>query len=88
MSSSVSAIMRRTQHEAPRAIVARQVKEQRRRYARTALRSLARNLRGRPAGQIHRVLYDSLKPLGVRLPAATLHELAADIAAGRPVELP
>jgi hypothetical protein len=33
-------------------------------------------------------LGSSLAPLGVRLTPATLRELAADIAAGRPVELP
>jgi hypothetical protein len=34
------------------------------------------------------MLRDSLSPLGVRLSPTTLRELAADIAAGRPVELP
>ena len=43
---------------------------------------------GRPATQIHATLRGSLAPLGVRLTPATLRELAADIAAGRPVELP
>ena len=52
--------------------VARQVKQQRRGYATAVLRTLARTHQGRPATQIH----------------ATLRELAADIAAGRPVELP
>ncbi len=68
--------------------VARQVKQQRRGYATAVLRTLARTHRGRPATQIHATLRSSLAPLGVRLNPATLRELAADIAAGRPVELP
>jgi hypothetical protein len=52
------------------------------------LRTLARTHRGRPAIQIHATLRSSLAPLGVRLTPARLRELAADIAAGRPVELP
>ena len=68
--------------------VARQVKQQRRGYAAAVLRTLARTHQGRPATQIHATLRGSLAPLGVRLTPATLRELAADIAAGRPVELP
>jgi hypothetical protein len=68
--------------------VARQVKQQRRGYAAAVLRTLARTHRGRPATQIRATLRGSLAPLGVRLTPATLRELAADIAAGRPVELP
>ena len=68
--------------------VARQVRQQRRGYAIAVLRSLARTHRGRPAAQIHATLRSSLTPLGVRLTPASLRELAADIAAGRPVELP
>ena len=68
--------------------VARQVKQQRRGYASAVLRTLARTHRGRPATQIHATLRSSLTPLGVRLTPATLRELAADIAAGRPVEVP
>ena len=68
--------------------VARQVKQQRRGYATAVLRTLARTHRGRPATQIHATLRSSLAPLGVRLTPAGLRELAADIAAGRPVELP
>jgi hypothetical protein len=68
--------------------VARQVKQQRRGYAAAVLRTLARTQRGRPATQIRATLRGSLAPLGVRLTPATLRELAADIAAGRPVELP
>ncbi len=66
--------------------VARQVKQQRRGYAAAVLRTLARTHRGRPATQIRATLRGSLAPLGVRLTPATLRELAADIAAGRPVE--
>ena len=68
--------------------VARQVQQQRRGYAAAVLRTLARTHRGRPATQIHATLRSSLKPLGVRLAPATLRQLAVDIAAGRPVELP
>ena len=68
--------------------MARQVKQQRRGYATAVLRTLARTHRGRPATQIHTTLRSSLAPLGVRLTPAMLRALAADIAAGRPVELP
>jgi hypothetical protein len=68
--------------------VARQVKLQRRGYATAVLRTLARTHRGRPTTQIHATLRSSLAPLGVRLTPTALRELAADIAAGRPVELP
>jgi hypothetical protein len=68
--------------------VARQVRQQRRGYASAVLRTLARTQRGRPATQIYATLRSSLTPLGVRLSPARLRELAADIAAGRPVELP
>jgi len=68
--------------------VAQQVKQQRRGYATAVLRTLARTHQGRPATQIHATLRSSLAPLGVRLNPATLRELATDIAAGRPVELP
>jgi hypothetical protein len=68
--------------------VARQVQQQRRGYATAVLRTLARTHRGRPTTQIHATLRSSLAPLGVRLTPAGLRELAADIAAGRPVALP
>ena len=71
-----------------RASMSPQVKQQRRGYAQAVLRALARSQRGRPIPQIQRVLRDALSPLGVRLSPAALQELAADIAAGRPVELP
>jgi hypothetical protein len=71
-----------------RASMSRQVQQQRRGYAQAVLRALARSQRGRPTPQIQRVLRDALSPLGVRLPPAALQELAAGIAAGRPVELP
>jgi len=73
---------------APAAAVARQVKEQRRGYARAVLRALARSQQGQPTAQVQRTLRDSLTPLGVRLSPTTLRELAADITAGRSVELP
>ncbi len=67
--------------------VARQIKAQRRGYARAVLRTLAHTQQHRPAAQVQRLLRDTLTPLGVRLPAATLHQLASDITAGRPVDL-
>ena len=67
--------------------VASQIKHQRSLYARAVLRGLARTQQGRPTVQVHRVLREALTPLGVRLPAATLRQLAADITAGRPVDL-
>ena len=78
----------RSQPETRRTSMSRQVKQQRRGYAQAVLRALARSQRGRPTAQVQRMLRDSLSPLGVRLSPAALHELAADIAAGRPVELP
>jgi hypothetical protein len=71
-----------------RAATARQVALQRRGYAAAVLRALARHQRGRTTAQIRRTLRDSLTPLGLRLSPAALHQLATDIAAGRPVELP
>jgi hypothetical protein len=71
-----------------RAAAARQVALQRRGYAAAVLRALARNQRGRTTAQIQHTLRESLTPLGLRLSPAALHQLAADIAAGRPVELP
>ena len=71
-----------------RAAAARQVALQRRGYAAAVLRALARHQRGRTTAQIQRMLRDSLTPLGLRLSPAALHQLATDIAAGRPVELP
>jgi hypothetical protein len=68
--------------------VSRQIAQQRRGYAGAVLRALARTHRGRPTGVVQRVLTDALKPLGVRLSSVELHELAADISAGKPVVLP
>jgi len=70
-----------------RANVARRIKDQRRGYARAVLRTLARTQQHRPTAQVQRLLRDTLTPLGVRLPAATLQQLASDITAGRPVDL-
>jgi hypothetical protein len=78
----------RRQPGLPRASISRQVQQQRRGYAQAVLRALARSQRGRPTPQVQRVLRDALSPLGVRLSPAVLQELAAGIAAGRPVELP
>ena len=63
-------------------------KQQRRGYAAAVLRTLARTHWGRPASQIHATLRSTLAPPGMRLTPATLRELAADIAASRPFELP
>ncbi len=71
----------------PHGSVASQIKQQRRVYARAVLRSLARTQQRQPTGQVHRVVREALTSLGIRLPAATLHQLAADITAGRPVDL-
>ena len=68
--------------------VSRQIAQQRRGYAGAVLRALARTHRGRPTAVVHRVLNDALTPLGVRLSSAELHELVADINAGKPVALP
>jgi len=73
---------------APRNTAAAQVKSQRRRYASAVLRSLSRTYAGRPAHEVQRVLASAMRPLGVRANAGTLHQLALEIAAGRPVELP
>ncbi len=67
--------------------MARQIKDQRHGYARAVLRTLARTQQDRPAAQVQRLLHDALTPLGVRLPAATLMQLASDNTAGRPVDL-
>jgi hypothetical protein len=77
----------RARPNATRATIARQVNHQRSRYADAVLRSLARSQQGRPIPQIQHLLRNALTPLGVRLPSATLHQLATDIAAGRPVTL-
>ncbi len=73
---------------APRSTAAAQVRAQRRRYASAVLCSLSRTYAGRPAHEVQRVLASSMRPLGVRVNAGTLHQLAMEIAAGRPVELP
>ena len=70
-----------------RATIARQVNKQRSRYASAVLRSLARSQQGQPTAHIQNLLRNSLTPLGVRLSSAKLHQLATDIAAGRPVAL-
>ena len=88
MSGSAAATTRRVQPGTGHATAARQVVLQRRTYARAVLASLARSLRGRPAPQIQGVLREAMTSLGVRLPAATLHELAVEIASGRAVTLP
>lgn len=67
--------------------VAGQVRAQRGRYANAVLQSLARSHRGQPAARVQKVLKSSLTPLGVRLSPTRLHQLATEIAAGRPVEL-
>ncbi len=73
---------------APRSTAAAQIKAQRCRYASAVLRSLSHTYAGRPAPEVQRVLASSMRPLGVRVNAGTLHQLAVEIAAGRPGELP
>jgi hypothetical protein len=68
--------------------VARRIRDQRRGYAQAVLRGLARTHRNQPPVQVQRVVRNALTPLGIRLPPAVVTELAANIAAGRPVELP
>ena len=70
-----------------RTSIAGQVNQQRTRYAAAVLGSLARTQQGRPATQIQQLLRNALTPLGIRLSPAKLHQLAGDIAAGRPVAL-
>lgn len=77
-----------TRQPRSKAAVARQVKEQRRGYARAVLAALARSLRGRPTPQVRRVLRDSLRPLGVRLSPVDLRAIAKNISTGQPVQLP
>jgi hypothetical protein len=68
--------------------VARQIKDQRRGYARAVLQGLARTYQGRPATNVATTLRQALTPLGVRLSPTQLQKLARDIEAGHPVELP
>lgn len=77
-----------TGHGVPPTIVARQVKQHHRGYTPAVLRAVAHRQQGRPTTQVQRVLRDCLTPLGVRLTAATLHELAVDSTVGCPVEVP
>jgi hypothetical protein len=83
MNAAATAAQRRSmpvrgRPNATRATIARQVNNQRSRYAGAVLRSLARSQQGRPTPQIQHLLRDSLTPLGVRLSSATLHQLATD----------
>ena len=64
------------------------IKQQRRRYASVVLNALAKTNRGRPTTQVQQLLKTSLTPLGVRLSSNALHQLAANITAGRPVQVP
>jgi hypothetical protein len=68
--------------------VARQIKDQRRGYARAVLQGVARTHHGRSAPGVATILRQALTPLGVRLSPAQLRDLARQIAAGQPVELP
>ncbi|QNK82852.1 hypothetical protein [Nakamurella sp. PAMC28650] len=86
MTSAAPTIPRRPQQS--KTAMARQVKEQRRGYARAVLAALARSLSGRPAAQVRRVLQDSLRPLGVRLSPTELQAIAKNISTGQPVQLP
>ena len=72
----------------PRAAMSEAVAAQRRGYARSVVRGLARGLRGRPTREVERVLSQALRPLGVRLSPDRRRELAAAISRGQPVDLP
>jgi hypothetical protein len=82
----VGAALPQSQPGTRRTGISRQVKLQRRGHAQAVLRALARSQRSGPPAQVQRLLRDALSPLGVRLSPAALHDLAADIAAGRRVE--
>jgi hypothetical protein len=88
MSTTARTTTRRPAPRTGRAGLARQVTQQRRGYAQAVLRALARSQQGHPTPQVQRTLREVFTPLGVRLSPATLREVAADITAGRPVELP
>lgn len=93
MPTSITPIRARAATAAPvhpvrRPAVANQAAEHRRAYAATVLRGLARTQRGRPVGQVRKLVRDALSPLGIRLPPTGWQELAADLVAGRPVILP
>ncbi len=85
--ATVGTVQPRVPRPGSRTSVAGQLQAQRRRYAHAVVQSLARSNRGRPAARVQKVLKNSLTPLGVRLSPTRLHQLATDIAAGRPVEL-
>jgi len=53
------------QRTTTRASVARQIKDQRRSYARAVLRTLAHTQQDRPAAQMQHLLRDTLTPLGL-----------------------
>lgn len=67
-----------TGHGVPPTIVARQVKQHHCGYTPAVLRAVAHRQPRRPTTQVQRMLRDCLTPLGVRLTAATLHELAVN----------
>ncbi len=54
------------QRATTRTSVARQIKDQRRGYARAVLHALARTQHDQPTAKIQRMLRESLTPLGVR----------------------
>ena len=93
MAASTTPVRARAASAAParpirRPVVAKQAAEQRRTYAATVLRGLARTQAGRPVGQVRKLVKDALTPLGIRLAPAGWAQLATDLAAGRPVTLP
>lgn len=71
-----------------RPAVAQQVANQRRAYAATVLRGLARTQQGRPVTKVQKLVKDALTPLGIRLAPAGWAQLAGDLVAGRPATLP
>jgi hypothetical protein len=76
---------RRDQRGAP---VAEQLRRRRRAQAEAMLRGIARSQAGQPAGNVRLLLSQAFRGGHVRPSPAKLDELAAAIAAGRPVALP
>ena len=75
-------------HSASGAIVAHHATQHHRGYIPAVLRPLAHDQRGQPATHVQRMRGDGLTPQGVRLTAATLHQLAMDTAGGPTAEPP
>jgi hypothetical protein len=73
---------------ASQAILAHQATPRHRAYTPAVLRALAHDQHRPPTTHVRRMLRDCPPPRGVRLTAATLHELAMDITGGPPAGSP